>query len=73
MMIVGKELNIGNFALFLLSTDFFQNFLQEHSIRVSNGLEPDQDWCFVRSDLGPNGLQRLSADEFFKFLVILHG
>ena len=32
------------------------------SIRVSNGLDPDQDRCSVVPDLGPNRLQRLSAD-----------
>ena len=32
------------------------------SIRVSNGLDPDQDQHSVVPDLGPNCLQRLSAD-----------
>ena len=31
-------------------------------IRVSNSLDPDQDRRFVSPDLGPNCLQRLSAD-----------
>ena len=31
-------------------------------IRVSNGLDPDQDRCSVGPDLNPNCLQRLTAD-----------
>ena len=30
---------------------------------MSNGLDPDQDLQFVGPDLGPNSLQRLSADD----------
>ena len=30
---------------------------------MSNSLNPDQDRCFVGPDLGPNCLQRLSADD----------
>ena len=52
--------------LLLPSADFFQNiFFSKHSfmntIRVSNGLDQDQDRRSVRSDLGPNCLQRLSV------------
>ena len=32
-------------------------------MRVSNGLDPDQDRRSVVPDLGPNCLQRLSADD----------
>ena len=32
-------------------------------IRVSNSLDPDQDRHYVGPDLGPNCLQRLSADD----------
>ena len=32
-----------------------------NAIRVSNNLDPDQARQFVRPDLGPNCLQRLSA------------
>ena len=54
--------------LLLLSAGFFQNifFLNlkiPSWIRVSNGLDPDQDQRFVGPDLGPNCLQRLSADD----------
>ena len=34
-----------------------------HTIRVSISLDPDQTRPFVRSDLGPNCLQRLSVDD----------
>ena len=30
---------------------------------MSNGLDSDQDPYFVSADLGPNSLQRLSADD----------
>ena len=33
------------------------------TIRVSNSLDPDQDRHSVGPDLGPNCLQRLSADD----------
>ena len=34
-----------------------------NTIRVSNSLDPDQARHFVEPDLGPNCLQRLSADD----------
>ena len=51
--------------LLLLSADFFLKLTFSknsfrNTIRVSNGLDPDQD---RRSDLGPNCLQRLKADD----------
>ena len=53
---------------FLLSDDFFSKstFLENsfrNTIRVSNSLDPDQARHFVGPDLGPNCLQRLSADD----------
>ena len=42
--------------LTLLMLDFF------NTIRVSKSLDPDQARHFVGPDLGPNCLQRLSAD-----------
>ena len=49
--------------MFLLSSaDFFKHFFPKNfrnTIRVSNGLDQDQD----RPDLCPNCLQRLSADD----------
>ena len=56
---------------FLSSADFFQNqlfrkFLSgipfRNTIRASNSLDPDQARHFVWSDLGPNCVQRLLAD-----------
>ena len=52
----------------LSSADFFQNklFQKKNSkitISVSNGLDPDQDRHSVGPDLGPNCLQRSSADD----------
>ena len=41
----------------------FSKISLRNSIRVSNSLEPDQARHFVRPDLGPNCLQRLSADK----------
>ena len=45
---------VSDFTLWML--DFF------NTIRVSKNLDPDQARHFVGPDLGPNGLQRLSAD-----------
>ena len=49
-----------------ISADSFQNQLFRNSfmntIRVSNGLNPDQVLHFVWPDLGPNCLQRSTAD-----------
>ena len=49
------------------AADFFQNQLIsktsfKNTIRLSNTLDPDQARHFVVPDLGPNCLQRLSAD-----------
>ena len=54
--------------LFLSSADFFSKLIFKkksfkNTIRVSNGLDLDQDRHFVGPDLGPNFLQRLSADD----------
>ena len=52
--------------LLLSSADYFQNQLFLNIIRVSKGLAPDQHQHSVRPDLGPNCLQRLSADDTSK-------
>ena len=61
-----------HFHAFLLPADFFfkfysffskKSFRNTFSLRVSNILIPDQDRHFVCPDLGPNGLQRLSAGD----------
>ena len=49
-----KSITVQYFTLWML--DFF------NTIRVSNSLDPDQARHFVGPDLGPNCLQRLSAD-----------
>ena len=41
----------------------FSNFFYSYTIGVSNILDPDQAWHFVRPDLGPNCLQSISADD----------
>ena len=51
----------------LSSANIFENYLFEKSyfrntIRVLNDSDPDQDRHYVSPDLGPNCLQRLSAD-----------
>ena len=60
----------GNFTCVLSSADFFQNHLRKNSkrntIRASNSFDPDQARHFVGPDLGPNCLQRLSADHTSK-------
>ena len=53
--------------LLLLSADFFQDIFFSkisflNTFKVSNGLDPDQNQRFVSPDLGPNCLQKLSAD-----------
>ena len=53
---------------FMSSADFFSKstFLKtslRNTIRVSNSLDPDQARQNVRPDLGPNCLQRLSAED----------
>ena len=55
---------LGNFSFcLLLSADFFSKKNSGILIKVSNSLDPDQDRHYVSPDLGPNCLQRLSADD----------
>ena len=44
--------------LLLSSAGFFKKQSFGNTIRVSKGLDPDQDRHFVGPDLGPNCLQR---------------
>ena len=68
---------LGNFSrfccrllrFFLLSSvelfkknNYFQKEIQDH-YQCQNSLDPDQDGSFIGPDLGPNCLQRLSADD----------
>ena len=48
--------------IFLLN-QLFQNKSFRNTIRVSNSLDLDQAQHFGGPDLGPNCLQRLSADD----------
>ena len=58
---------LGNFSCFgrllTLAKLAFSKKSFRNKIRVSNGLVPDQDQRSVGPDLGPNCLQRLSADD----------
>ena len=59
---------LGNVSRFYVVCRFFSKstFSKNsfrNTIRVSNGLDPDQDRRSVGPDLGPNCLQRLSADD----------
>ena len=49
--------------LFFLKNSF------RNTIEVSNSLDPDQAPSFVWPDLGPNCLQRLSADDISRQIV----
>ena len=40
---------------------FWKEFFQEYTIAMPNSLNPDKAGGFVRPDLGPNCLPRLSA------------
>ena len=57
---------LGNFVCFLLSAAFFKSKFFQNTIRVSNGLDPDQAQQNFRPGLGPNCLQSLSADILVK-------
>ena len=66
---------LGNISCFLLSSDFFfskstllKNSLM-NTIIVSNSLDPDQARRYVWPDLGPNCLQKLSADNTSRLRV----
>ena len=73
LLIYSYELTLcmlGNFScLFVIcgfvfyKINFFKKRNFRNTIRVSNSLDPDQASRFFRPDLGPNCLQRLSADD----------
>ena len=61
---------LGNFPVFcrllfffLFSKSTFSKYSFRNTTRVSNSLDPEQAKCFVKPDLGPNCLQKLSADD----------
>ena len=47
--------------IFFFKINFFKTFFQEH-YQIAKGLDPYQDRITFGPDLGPNCLQRLSAD-----------
>ena len=53
---------LGNFAIFLSSVNFFLNYLFQKNLS-GIPLVCQTVWIHIRPDLGPNGLQRLSADD----------
>ena len=55
-------LNANAQSPFINSKLTFSRNSYRKTIRVSNGLDPDQDQHYVGPDLGPNCLQRLSED-----------
>ena len=70
LLVSGQQTGPWRFFILLLSSaDFFSKstFYKKKSfrnnIRVSNGLDPDQDWHSVGPDLGPTCLLKLSADD----------
>ena len=68
-----SEDNQTNFSCFcccllpFFKMNFFQNILFRNTIRVSNGLDPDQDRHSVDHDQPPNCLQRLSEENQTNF------
>ena len=62
------------FSCFLLSADFLKLTFSKNSfrntIRVSNGLDPDQDRRSAGPDLGPNCLQKLK--KLYAFVVVCY-
>ena len=59
----GKK-NSSYFCLcgFFFEIHFFEKFFLEY-FKNANSLDPDQAQSYVGPDLGPNSLQRLSADD----------
>ena len=58
-----------NLLNLLSSADYFWNQHFRNTIWVSNSLNPEQTQHFVRPDLGPYCLQRLSADDIGKHSI----
>ena len=56
-----------SFSKSTFSKNYFRN-----TIRVSNSLDPDQARHFVGSDLSPNCLQKVSADDTSRQRVFSH-
>ena len=57
---------------FLSSAPFYQNqVFQKLTLRASQSFDTDQTRRLVGPDLGPNGLQRLSADDTSSLVLFL--
>ena len=84
--VLHTTLDAGYFFMFFFSSaDYFLNLLLQKiifgTLSVSNNWDPDQDLHSYGSDLGPNGMQRLSTlpagkekntrEQSFKILYIL--
>ena len=70
-MAVLLRCRMGNFSCFFVVCCFFsKSTFSKNSFRntitVSKSLDPDQARHFVGPDLGPNCLQRISADDTCK-------
>ena len=69
---------LGNFSSFCCRLLTFSKLISSKNyfrdtIRVSNGLDPAQDRQNISPDLGPNCLQRLSADVISVILPCISG
>ena len=53
----------GRLLIFFIKINLSKKNSFRHTFRVSNSLDPDLAQHFVGPDLGPNCLQRLSADD----------
>ena len=52
-------------SVFFLSKLAFSKTSYRNITRVSNNVDPDQAQQYIGPDLGPNCLQRLSADDIY--------
>ena len=74
-MYLFNSLHAGDFLTLLLSSDFFsksnfyKNFFHEHYIRVSNGLDPNQDLGVFDPHLSPVGRQMAIENSASNFLI----
>ena len=68
--IINMSLHSGYFCMLFCCLLFYSKYSSRNRIRVSKSLDPDQARHFVGPDLGPNCLQRLSADTKSSLLSI---
>ena len=60
---LGKFFMLFHCLLIFFSKSLFYKKNYSNTIWVSNSLDPDQAWCFVRPGLDPNCLRRLSEQD----------